>query len=287
MTWVLGVVIPLPFLWMTNYDQDRDECDLNITLAYLIYTIGLNVIFEFIPMFLHTYLYICIIINNKKNYNSFQNMFGETKTKSKTKTARPTDVSIKVSDLKKVRIKKKVSFKRTLSTTSTYQESKLSYKSSVDKNFLNETFTCDVITKNDDIVSKKQTKKISLVNTKGNRLFKSQSSSSLASMDFVIKLKAKRKYESTAHISIMTILSFWCQAPIRLFICWSCLNSYLSKFELNDYETLIDDNYDAIIIYYNFASFIYLLNIVFNCIIYNIYCSRFRKALKRFIGEIF
>ena len=238
-------------------------------------------------MFLHTYLYIRIIINTKRNYNSFKNMFGEKKAKSKTSKTSHADVSNEVSDLKKNRIKKKVSFKQALSSTSIQQESKFNYKSSVDKSFLNETFSCDVVTRK-DIFSKKLSKNsLDLANTKRNRIFKSLSSSSLVSMDFLIKLKAKRKYKSTAHISIVTILSFWCQAPIKLFICWSCLNSYLSKFDLNDYENFIDENYDAIIIYYNLASLIYLLNIVFNCIIYNIYCSRFRKALKNFIGEIF
>ena len=104
-------------------------------------------------------------------------------------------------------------------------------------------------------------------------------SSSMVSMDTLFKLKTKRKYKSTVHISILTILSFWCQVPIRLFICWSYTNSFLFKFGINNYQNFLEDNYQTIIFYYNFFILVYFLNIVFNSVIYNIFSVQFRKAL--------
>ena len=100
----------------------------------------------------------------------------------------------------------------------------------------------------------------------------------------VFKLKAKQKFKSTAKISILTVLSFWCQVPIRLFTCWSYTSAYSSKLGQNYYESFIGNNYKTIFIYFNVSTIVYFLNLVFNCIIYNIFSVEFRKEIKKFFG---
>ena len=98
------------------------------------------------------------------------------------------------------------------------------------------------------------------------------------------KLKAKQQFKSTTKISILTILSFWCQVPIRLFTCWSYMSAYSSKLGQNYYESFIGNNYKTIFIYFNISTIVYFLNFVFNCIIYNIFSVEFRKEIKKFFG---
>ena len=98
------------------------------------------------------------------------------------------------------------------------------------------------------------------------------------------KIKTKRQFKSTAKISILTVLSFWCQVPIRLFTCWSYMSAYSSRLGQNYYESFIGNNYTTIFIYFNISTIVYFLNFVFNCIIYNIFSVEFRKEIKKFFG---
>lgn len=282
--------MPTPFLWMANYNKDLDECDLNITYSYLIYIISFNVLFEFLPMLLLTYLYISIIRNTKKNYSLFKNMFSLAKIRTKTIQTSHTQLSIQSSVLNHNRTKKVVTFVSEHLSTSVDQETNLHSEVLIEKDFNSEYMAKRSISTSKSSADFSNSK----YNRNNKKFIKrfiettsvSSVSSSLASMDIYLRRRAKGKYKSAVQISILTILSFWCQIPIRLFICWSYLNSYFSKFGNNYYENFIEKNYEIIIVCYNVFSLIYFLNIIFNCIIYNIYSDDFRKALKRFFGII-
>ena len=158
---------------------------------------------------------------------------------------------------------------------------------SLNKNFLHENYTCESLKISNQIYCKRLSKSSNdLFNSYRNatsKSYKSSSSSSLASMDFVLKLKANKKYRSTAQISYLTILSFWCQMPIRLFICWSYTNSYSSKFGVDFYGSFIENNFSTLCVYYNIFILIYFLDIVFNSVIYNIFSAQFRKELAKLL----
>jgi len=178
----------MPFLWMTDYDKNEDECDLNITYVYLIYIISLNIIFVVLPMIVLTYFYICIIIKSKKNYKSLRNMFTQAQNANKKSSLklRSKSYSLKIIN-------------------------RASQSNSSNINSLNESTICEALNRR--------------LNSDANQ-FRSLRKSSLTSIDLLFNLKAKQKFKSTAKISILTVLSFWCQVPMRLFICWSYMTTY-------------------------------------------------------------
>ena len=143
------------------------------------------------------------------------------------------------------------------------------------------------MTKSNHIYLKRLSKSSNdLLNTYRNgtlKSYNSSSSSSLASMDFVLRLKANQKYRSTAQISYLTIVSFWCQMPIRIFIWWSYTNTYSSKFGADYYGSFIENNFNTIFVYYNIFILIYFLDMVFNSVIYNIFSAQFRKELAKLL----
>ena len=108
--WILGLLLSTPFLWITDYVKDADECDLNLNLAYLIYIISINVLFVLLPMLLLTYIYICIIIKSKKNYDSFSEMFSLTRNSFRKSTTDQTKLSLDSFHEKNARFENLVQF---------------------------------------------------------------------------------------------------------------------------------------------------------------------------------
>ena len=247
----------IPFLWMTEYDPILDMCDLDVTCNYLNYIITLNIIFVSIPMFVLTYFYISIIINSKKNYKSLKNLFVYKQLpKNEKRQTSSEKLPRKSLDLGN-KIKRPTSLKE-------FSIQNFSRRETV-AFFLKEEHKSQV---------------------KDERVCKSvnYASNPNHTLDLIFKLKAKQKYESTTKISILTILSFWCQVPIRLFTCWFYISLYSSKFGEKYYDNFIDKNSKSIYIYYNVSTIVYFLNFVFNCTIYNIFSVQFRKEFKKFWG---
>lgn len=280
----------MPFLWMTNYTESTNQCDLSITLGYLIYVISLNVVFVFFPMFSLLYLYICIIIKTKKNYYTFIKVFSLIKNNTYKRRPQASDISCE-SLSNSYAIRKVSSLKRIFSSepTSTHKETAVNYNyntNTPNNNFLHENYNCKTTpTVSNYNLSAKRLSKSSedLYNsTRMSRNHKSSSTSSLASMDFLIRLKAKQKFKTTVKISTLTIISFWFQVPIRLFVCWSYVNTYLAKFNIDYFENFIGKNYNQINLFYNLATLVYFLHFVSNSVIYNIFSVQFRKAFKSF-----
>jgi hypothetical protein len=109
--------------------------------------------------------------------------------------------------------------------------------------------------------------------------------SSLISLDNVMRYKAKKTFNSTFKISTVTILAFFFQLPRRVFLCWSYLNSYRSILDTNYFENFFEYYSNSInpIFYINVTNLIYLLYLIFNSIIYNIFSVKFRSTLKNFL----
>ena len=246
--WILGSLMAIPSLWMTIYDNELDVCDLTITYTYLFYIISLNIIFVGLPMFLLTYFYICIIIKSKKNYDSIiSNMISITDSTAHSHHHTPRRETIHIA-----------------------------HPQQPEHKFLTK--------ENSELVSAHGKMSKSFNNVSKLKHSKKSSNSSLTSIDLFFKLKAKQKYKSTAKISILSILSFWCLVPLRLFICWSYVNSYSYMFGHSYYDSFIGNNYKTIFIFFNISTIVYFLNFVFNCIIYNIFSVQFRKELRKFLG---
>ena len=68
--WLIGIMISLPYLWMTVFNTNPDQCELNMSFKNLIYVMGLNAIIIFIPVIVLVALYITIIIKSWNNYRN-------------------------------------------------------------------------------------------------------------------------------------------------------------------------------------------------------------------------
>ena len=66
MIWLIGIIISIPFLWMTEYITNPDQCHLDISGSHIIYILVLNTVFIFLPSICLTVLYVLIIIKLKK-----------------------------------------------------------------------------------------------------------------------------------------------------------------------------------------------------------------------------
>lgn len=268
----------MPFLRMTKYIREEDECELNLTLTYLVYIISLNFVFVILPMFLLTYLYICIIINTRKNYNSIKNNFNIVETSYRKEALLRSNypansTSLRQKNQNSIKLNSIHEIKETIESQNTNR--RISFNKNETYNFKRLTIT-ERLSKSSFELNGSNHANIC------KKYLKSTSTFSYESMLITFQLKAKKKHVSIAKISILTILSFCSQVPIRLFICWSYLSSYSARVGLNSYETFIENNYESISIYYKFSTVVYFLNFVFNSIIYNIFSAQFRKAFKIF-----
>jgi hypothetical protein len=63
----MGIIISTPFLWMTEYATNPDQCNLNMRLTHVFYILVLNVVFIFLPSICLTIIYILIIVKLKKH----------------------------------------------------------------------------------------------------------------------------------------------------------------------------------------------------------------------------
>ena len=90
MIWLIGIIISIPFLWMTEYITNPDQCHLNMSGSHIIYILVLNTVFIFLPSICLTVLYALIIIKLKKlnmikRKNLFENENEESELNSNPK----------------------------------------------------------------------------------------------------------------------------------------------------------------------------------------------------------
>jgi hypothetical protein len=72
--WIVGILVSIPFLFMVT-NLSPNQCTFKITKFNLIYVFALNLMFIFLPTFGLTILYVYIIVNTKRRYNSLIKIF--------------------------------------------------------------------------------------------------------------------------------------------------------------------------------------------------------------------
>ena len=101
-----------------------------------------------------------------------------------------------------------------------------------------------------------------------------------------LKLNIKNQtFKKVRFIIIVTILFFFCQLPVRVFLCWSYLSDYISPLIVND--TNDESQVFYIDLLSHITTFIYFLHCISNSIIYNVMSKKFRTAFMSIIKNLF
>ena len=241
---------------MTVYNTNPDQCELSMNLNNLLYVITLNATIIFLPVVVLVALYIAIII---KSWNNYRN-------------------HIQICSLSRINYNKESNLLTMLHETYNLKNFSTNIGSRITtENGLNSRS----MTVNNCIIRlSPSTSRISsnMIEIDKNRL---SSHGSLISLDNAMKEKAKKEFKSIFKLSTVTIVSFFFQLPRRVFLCWSYLNSYWSIFSSDYFENFFEqyNNWIDPIFFVNAINLIFLLYLIFNSIIYNMFSVKFRNAL--------
>jgi hypothetical protein len=247
---------------MTVYNTNPDQCELHINFQNLLYVIGLNITIIFIPVVVLVALYITIII---KSWNNYRN-------------------HIKICSFSKISSFKgeKNRFKLLYETYNLKNSNNNIISTLSSENCLN----LNLVNGNNEIIRLRPS--ISTNNSNNIEIGKNHLSShgSLFSLDNIMKEKAKKEFKSIFKLSTVTILAFFLQLPRRVFLCWSYLNSYWSIFDNGYFEDFFEQYNDSInpIFFINVINLVYLMYLIFNSIIYNLFSCKFRSTLKKMLN---
>ena len=246
---------------MVQFENDPDQCHLKMTLFHLVYVLTLNILIIFIPTIGLTILYIIIIFEIKKHMGifSFLNDSNESKI---------------------IRIRNCSA--REYTEIFTKEITNTNYKSR--NSIINLNLT--VIKDNNMMTFDHQSGKVNRNNIenlfKVDKNLRNDSSVSLFVNKPCFKNEKSNKLKLTMIISSITIVFFCFQLPVRLFLCWSYLNHYLTTYVWNDFFT-VDQYYVNIIdLFSNISSLIYFLHCISNPIIYNLISTKFRQSFIEF-----
>ena len=105
---------------------------------------------------------------------------------------------------------------------------------------------------------------------------------SINSMKATPKGNTIGKLKFTIIISTVTIVFFIFQLPVRIFLCWSYLNHYMSIFVWKD-ELIDESNFYIVDLISHMTKLIYFMHCISNPIIYNVVSNKFRKAFIQFL----
>lgn len=231
---------------MTDFNTDSNQCDLNINLNNLFYLIGLNIVFIFLPTFALTIIYLNIILKVNRRYHNFIELF-----KSNKNTSNSHDIDLE---------DKTENFPQPATSTPDMQ--------------LNRVSSLKITIKN-SISSRKE----SMLNfTVNNSLSQMPERISLNSF----RKNAQNKLKAVIKFSLVTLVFICCQMPIRVFLCWSYYNTYLS---LNDIErdNVNEKRFRLINLISNLTKLVFFLHCISNPIIYYVLSIKFRTAFLKFI----
>ena len=190
-------MVSIPFSWMTVYNTNPDQCELQINFQNLLYVIGLNVTIVFIPVVVLIALYITIII---KSWNNYRNHIKICSLNKSTNESKGNKLSL---------------LSETYNSTNlnSYIGTKPSSENCLNSNLFNGN--------NNEII--RLSPSISTNNSSNTEIGKNRLSfrGSLFSLDNIMKDKAKREFNSIFKLSTVTIFAFFLQLPRRVFLCWS------------------------------------------------------------------
>ena len=252
----------MPYSWMTVYNTNPDQCELNMSFQNLLYVIGLNAIIIFIPVVVLVALYITIIVKSWNNYRNHVKICSLSSEINNGEPNRNLKILYETYNLK---------------DSNSYTGAKLS-----NEKFLNSSSAAG----NNSIIQLGPSSSTNISNNTEickNHLL---SHGSLLSLDNIMKDKAKKKFKSIFKLSTVTIVAFFFQLPRRVFLCWSYLNSYWSIFDTDYFENFFEHYHYSInpIFFINVINLVYLLYLIFNSIIYNLFSCKFRSTLKNFLN---
>lgn len=281
--WFVATLISAPFLWMVDFIDKPDQCQLNMTLLHLVYVIGLNVTFVFTPTIALSVLYI-FIINKIRRVYKFRNDISDSHLRKNSKVSL---VSRRKSENQKL-------FQDKLENKDQCDQFEIRINDEIpelkcdDKNYLNveepkriikfKSNSCPEIQFNHEFITlKNQCNNANKATMKEQRL----------SINHSIKSTCNNKLKTTIIISLITIIFFCCQLPIRIFLCWSYIKNYVSPIELEEYQPVNrpSDDIDIMNILSHLVRLVYFLHCISNPIIYNILSIKFRTAFMNFFYE--
>ena len=248
---------------MTVYNTNPDQCELHMNFENLLYVICLNITIIFLPVVVLVVLYITIIIKSWNNYRNHIKICSFSK----------------ISSFKGEKNRFKMLYETyNLKNSNNNINSTLSSENCLNSNLVNGN--------NNEII--RLSPSLSTNNSNNTEIDKNRLSSrgSLISLDKIMKEKAKKEFKSIFKLSTVTIFAFFLQLPRRVFLCWSYLNSYWSIFDSDYFENFFEQYHYSInpIFFINVINLVYLLYLIFNSIIYNLFSVKFRSTLKKILN---
>nr|QVK45674.1 G protein-coupled receptor [Proales similis] len=328
--WILGSLVSVPFLFMTDYRTSPSQCLLDMNHTHLLYVIGLNLTFVFVPTAVLAVLYIYIIAKLRrhcKSFRSFENC--NMSLRSLPVAATPALVSSPAVKNSESLISPPVPAASSSSSSSSSSgtarselrrvkfveapnsdEAKTGRKQTI--GFCVRIFNCQFSClcnqhelSMDESSSQNERKR----NTNGQsrmgkgwtraraassgtwttRLYNSDRGQSMVVRNEVLKRDifnntcgdhnsaSTNRVNYTIIISLVTLVFFCCQLPMRAFLMWSYYKHHFEEVELS----LTMDDIRLISFISNLLSLIYFLHCISNPIIYNILSKNFRSAFFR------
>lgn len=289
--WLVAFIVSSPFVFMTEYSPIVEQCWLNLSKIKLLYVLFFNIILIFIPTIGLAFLYIYIIINLKKHYSFFSSSSKQTGLRIHSKNSIRLRSNIEknlvgklsLSEIEKLKCQndekigenKNPKMKKSVFVWNKKRSRSCSFCFSGTKN----NYQCRC-TKSEDL------------NLKSSNSIKSEcelnkciySSKPISSNHLIVNKNQsiKSKYSSynkinfTIVISLITLIFFCCQLPIRIFILWSNFRQYYSPpLFINNSAT---NDINLITIISDITTTIYFFHCISNPIIYNLLSAKFRRA---------
>ena len=314
---MIGIFISIPLLWMVDFLNKPQQCQLNMKAFHLIYIIGLNAVLIFIPAMILPILYVVMYMKIKYFGNNIKLIGDSINRPSKTTYFSKSEIDHLNNTTKNTKNtnshiclftgKANDNFLSVSSQGFMFQYQRPSISSSKETN-------SDIINKPKEKIS--DFGKISLSNLKlpksimhkmsFSNVLSNQSSVSLGDANsdknriknmklkllnekynFFLIQKKKRK-NNLVFIIIITIVFFCCQLPVRIFLCWSYLLHHFFPITLDAGSKIeIDESHIFIInLISQITTLVYFLHCISNSIIYNILSAKFRRAFLTSIKNV-
>ena len=283
MIWLISILMSLPLFFMVRFLNEPDRCQLDPNIIHIAYLIGINILIIFIPALILPVLYLAVF-KKIRDFDKFlsksdyfhQNAFRMIQKESNLTTGKNFETW------------NKNSFNTTLYGSDGHLKSQLSINSQFNPRLSEPALRLDF---------KNYSLRNSLFASYSNQLslrdpYRINSTSS--GLNFIkketfntnLKLNIKNQtFKKVRFIIIVTILFFFCQLPVRMFLCWSYLSHYISPLIVND--TNDESQVFYIDLLSHITTFIYFLHCISNSIIYNVMSKKFRTAFMSIIKNLF
>lgn len=282
--WLLASIVSSPFIFMTEYSSVVEQCWLNLSEIKLFYIFLFNIIFIFLPTIALGFLYIYIIINLRKHNRLFSISNGQMGLRIHLRSSIPLRsnkyekcLNLSVSEIEKLKYAQSLKENKELKSKEIKKPLHLWNK----KRSRSCSF-CFSGSKNNYECRCTKSQEIFLKNSNSSKSFTMGKPTNSKNLGFgkIKRLKprysAYNKINFTVVISLITLIFFCCQLPIRIFILWSNFKQFYSPpMFINN---LASNDINLINIISNLTTSIYFFHCISNPIIYNLLSAKFRRA---------